>query len=142
MTINYSTLIELNKMSGVLYKLVCVYALSCFKKLVLWSSPVHWWCCASRNVFSLVHKEERLGLIHPVFVLPDFEPLDKVLSALESGVQAILLPFETGHILHGDKYHLFLAVWMFRLDLQLLYIFVPDLRAFSRASALIRLCVE
>lgn len=37
-----------------------------------------------------------------MFVLPDFEPLDKVLSALESGVQAILLPFETGHILHGD----------------------------------------
>lgn len=37
-----------------------------------------------------------------MFVLPDFEPLDKVLSALESGVQAILLTFETGHILHGD----------------------------------------
>lgn len=36
-----------------------------------------------------------------MFVLPDFEPLDKVLGALESGVQAILLTFETGHILHG-----------------------------------------
>lgn len=123
-------------------KLVWVYALSCFKKLVLWSSTVEWRCSASRNVFSLVHDGERLGLIHPVFVLPDFEPLDEVLSALESGVQAVLLPFETGHILHGDKYHLFLAVWMLRLDLQLLYIFVPDLRSFSRASALVCLCVD
>lgn len=52
-------------MSGVLYTLVWVYALSCFRKLVLWSSTVHWWCCASRNVFSLVLNGERLGLIHP-----------------------------------------------------------------------------
>lgn len=37
-----------------------------------------------------------------MLVLPDFEPLDKVLSALESGVQAIFLTFETGHVLHGD----------------------------------------
>jgi len=47
-----------------------------------------------------------------VFVLPDFEPLDKVLSALESGVQTILLTFETGHILHGDTINTQGKLWM------------------------------
>lgn len=37
----------------------------------------------------------------PVFVFHHPKPLDQVLGALQSGVQAVFLTFETGHILHG-----------------------------------------
>lgn len=37
-----------------------------------------------------------------VFVLHDLKPFHQVLGALQSGVQAVFLTFETGHILHGD----------------------------------------
>lgn len=60
---------------------------------------------AGSNVEAMFEISRRPATVYwtlPVFVLPDFEPLDKVLSALESGVQAVLLTFETGHILHGD----------------------------------------
>lgn len=36
----------------------------------------------------------------PVFIFPDAEPFHQILGALEFGVKAIFLPFESGHILH------------------------------------------
>lgn len=36
----------------------------------------------------------------PVFIFPDAEPFYQILGALEFGVKAIFLPFESGHILH------------------------------------------
>lgn len=35
-----------------------------------------------------------------MFIFPDAEPFNQVLGALEFGVKAIFLPFESGHILH------------------------------------------
>lgn len=37
----------------------------------------------------------------PVLVLPDPEPLDQIFGALQPRVQAVLLAFEAGHVLHG-----------------------------------------
>lgn len=37
-----------------------------------------------------------------MLVLHHLKPLDQVFGALQSGVQAVFLTFETGHILHGD----------------------------------------
>lgn len=59
-------------------------------------------CLPAAQCFKPRDDQQTFYVTLPVFVLPDFEPLDKVLSALESGVQAVLLTFETGHILHGD----------------------------------------
>lgn len=36
----------------------------------------------------------------PVLVLPDAEPFDQVLGALQFGVKTVFLPFESRHILH------------------------------------------
>lgn len=83
-----------------------------------------------------------LGFIYPVLVLPDAEPLDQVLGALEFGVKTILLTFEPRHILHGYKDHLLLAERVFRFDLQLLHVLVSDLRSFPGASTLIRICAQ
>lgn len=35
-----------------------------------------------------------------MFIFPDAEPFNQILGALEFGVKAIFLPFESGHILH------------------------------------------
>lgn len=37
-----------------------------------------------------------------MLVLHHLKPFDQVPGALQSGVQAVFLTFETGHILHGD----------------------------------------
>lgn len=42
-----------------------------------------------------------VGWALPVLVLPDPEPLDQIFGALQPGVQAVLLAFEAGHVLHG-----------------------------------------
>lgn len=36
----------------------------------------------------------------PVFIFPDAEPFNQILGALEFRVEAIFLPFESGHVLH------------------------------------------
>lgn len=36
-----------------------------------------------------------------MFIFPDAKPFNQILGALEFGVKAIFLPFESGHILHG-----------------------------------------
>lgn len=83
-----------------------------------------------------------LGFIYPVLVLPDAEPLDQVLGALELGVKTVLLTFEPCHILHRHKDHLLLTERVLGLDLQLLYVLVPDLRSFPGAAALVRICAQ
>lgn len=35
-----------------------------------------------------------------MFIFPDAEPFNQILGALEFGVKAIFLPFESGHVLH------------------------------------------
>lgn len=35
-----------------------------------------------------------------MFIFPDAEPFNQILGALEFGVEAIFLAFESGHILH------------------------------------------
>lgn len=85
---------------------------------------------------------EVLGFIHPVLVLPDAEPFDQILGALQFGMKTVLLAFEPSHILHRHEYHLLLAVRVFGFDLQLLYILVSDLWSFSGAPALVGFCAQ
>lgn len=77
-----------------------------------------------------------------MLVLPDAEPLDQVLGALEFGVETILLTFEPRHVLHGHKDHLLLAERVLRFDLQLLHVLVSDLWAFPGASTLVCICAQ
>lgn len=102
--------------------------------LTLMSYWLSWWLACWVTV--------ALGFIHPVFIFPDAEPFNQILGALEFGVKAIFLPFESGHILHRHKYHLLLTVGMFGFDLQLLNVLVPDLWSFSGAPALVGFCTQ
>lgn len=77
-----------------------------------------------------------------MLVLPDAEPFDQILGALQLGMETVLLPLEPNHILHRHKYHLLLAEWVFGFDLQLLYILISDLWPFSGAPALVGFCVQ
>lgn len=54
-----------------------------------------------------MYHSTRLGFISfrgagllPVLVLPDAEPFDQVLSALQFGMKTVLLPLEPRHVLH------------------------------------------
>lgn len=96
--------------------------------------------CLSHTI--LVLRAMVLSFIHPVLVLPDAEPFDKVLSALKFGMKTVLLPLEPRHILHCHKYHLLLAERVFGFDLQLLYILVSDLGSFSGAPTLVSFCAQ
>lgn len=77
------------------------------------------------------------GLIDSVLVLPDSEPLDQVLGALQFGMEAVLLAFKPQHILHCHKNHLLVAERVFGFNLQLLNVLVSDLWTFSGAPALV-----
>lgn len=68
----------------------------CFHK----KNPLHYQgykvisCCfLNQNFYQFYH-------LLPVFIFPDAEPFNQILGALEFGVKAIFLAFESGHILH------------------------------------------
>lgn len=54
------------------------------------------------------------GFIDPVLVFPNPEALHQVFGALQFRVQAVFLPFEASHVLHGNEDHLLLTEGVFR----------------------------
>lgn len=55
------------------------------------------------SAFEAMHrspKPERFNNLLPVLILPNAEPFDQVLGALQFGMETILLPFEPSHVLH------------------------------------------